>query len=237
MGSRSPILVRTGRPSGANERPKSSRTMRLEPVPVLHVQRLVEPEHPRRSGLVGLADVRSAHVAGLELDGIAGGQVDHHERDEGDADAGAGWRAAAAAARRRAWAPILRQRVETQPAVYRCSCFGHEPVGEVPLDAGRARAACRRRGRRPPAARRASRGRPAAGPRPAPRGAGGSSCTRSACTQDARPGLQQRVHLRVGVGDVVQVVRARSARSARPRTGRDRCPSPTPARSPRSCAS
>ena len=29
IGSRSPILVRTGRPSGRNERPKSSRTARL----------------------------------------------------------------------------------------------------------------------------------------------------------------------------------------------------------------
>ena len=29
MGSRSPILASTGRPSGANERPKSSRTSRL----------------------------------------------------------------------------------------------------------------------------------------------------------------------------------------------------------------
>ena len=45
MGRRSPILVRTGRPSGRNERPKSSRTTRAQPVPVLHVQRLVEPVH------------------------------------------------------------------------------------------------------------------------------------------------------------------------------------------------
>ena len=44
IGSRSRDLrAAPGAPSGANERPKSRRTMRRQPVPVLHVQRLVEP--------------------------------------------------------------------------------------------------------------------------------------------------------------------------------------------------
>ncbi len=49
MGSRSPILVSTSRPSGANERPKSRRTMRLSQFQYCTCSGLSRPYISRRA--------------------------------------------------------------------------------------------------------------------------------------------------------------------------------------------
>ena len=86
MGSRSPIFCSTGRAVGregaAEVEPREPR----QPVPVLDVQRLVEAELLAQSLPQPRVVRRSGCRPVLDLGRLARSQVDHDERDEGDAD-------------------------------------------------------------------------------------------------------------------------------------------------------
>ena len=85
MGSRSAILSSTGRPSGANERPKSSRTTRFSQFQYWTGSGLSRPNSWRNSWRTS-ALPWARGVSLLQFGGLARRQVNDDEGDEGDAD-------------------------------------------------------------------------------------------------------------------------------------------------------
>ena len=146
-----------------------------EPVPVLHVQRLVEA--------VELADLLDdllgelpAQILLAARHRLAGRQVDHDERDEGDAEQ----------QRDGEQQPAEREEEHLAGRVP-LDLLRHVPLNEVVEDPGRAPAPRPARARTPPGAHPGSRGRPAAGPPRGPPGTGGSTSCAPAWWQEARP--------------------------------------------------
>ena len=161
MGSRSAILSSTGRPSGAKERPKSSRITRFSQFQYWTASGLSRPNSWRRS-CADLGAPLGGEVALLQLGGLAGGEVNHDEGDEGDADEkGQRQQERAAQGVGEHGPAILASALPLVGSPGRVALLhpGHEPLGEVVADARRSRDGCRAPARTPRAARRGSRGR------------------------------------------------------------------------------